>query len=55
LEIGVDDMPIWDFSDGKYSSADAWRKLRIVYPIVKWWKLVWSPLPVPKCSFFVEK
>jgi len=37
VEIGVDDMPIWDSSDGKYSCADAWRKLRTVYPIVKWW------------------
>jgi hypothetical protein len=37
VEIGVDDMPIWDSSDGKYSCADAWRKLRTVYPIFKWW------------------
>jgi len=53
VEIGVDDMPIWDSSDGKYSCADAWRKLRTVYPIVKWWKLVWSPLSIPKHSFFL--
>jgi hypothetical protein len=51
--IGEVDIPVWDFRDGKYSCADAWGKLRAVFPTVNWWNLVWFPLSIPKHSFIL--
>jgi hypothetical protein len=51
--IGDADVAVWDSRNGTNSCADTWGKLRESLPVVKWWKLVWHPLAIPKYSFIL--
>jgi len=52
VDIGDNDLAVWNANNGQYTCADAWDKLREVHPAVGWWKLVWFPSYIPKHSFF---
>jgi len=51
VEIGAADEPVWNSRSGIYRCSDTWDKLREVHPVVKWWKIVWSPTSIPRHSF----
>jgi hypothetical protein len=53
VDIGDNDLAVWNANNGQYTCADAWDKLREVHPAVGWWKLVWFPSYTPKHSFFL--
>lgn len=38
-------------SNGKFTIASLWNKLRTPFPKVVWYKLVWFSANIPKCSF----
>jgi hypothetical protein len=47
------DEPVWDFRNGKYSCANTWDMLRVSFPSVNWWKMVWFPMAIPKHAFIL--
>jgi hypothetical protein len=53
IQLGGDDLPVWDSRNGKYSCAETWEKLRSRHPVVPWWKTVWFPMAIPRHSFFL--
>jgi hypothetical protein len=41
VDIGIEDLPIWNSRNGSYSCVETWEQLRNKKPVVVWWKLVW--------------
>jgi hypothetical protein len=41
IKIGGVDTPIWLSKKGTFSCAETWDRLRVKFPEVSWWKLVW--------------
>jgi hypothetical protein len=54
LELGEVDKPIWTCSKkGRYVCSDTWEALRVKFPIVSWWKMVWFSLAIPRHVFML--
>ena len=50
----TDDEVLWVPSRlGKFSTNSAWQALRTHHSRVTWYKLLWYPLAIPKCSFIL--
>jgi hypothetical protein len=53
VELGGLDQVIWDSKSGQFSSVETWEKLRIRYPVVDWYKIVWFASNIHKHAFFL--
>jgi hypothetical protein len=53
IALGYTDESVWDSRNGKYSCADTWGKLRVSFPVVNWWKMVWFPMVISKHAFIL--
>jgi hypothetical protein len=53
VELGGSYQVIWDSKNGRFSSAETWDKLRVKYPIVDWYNIVWFASAIPRHSFFL--
>lgn len=52
FQIGGRDKPSWSISKtGIYSSYETWNELQHKHGVVKWGKLLWFPLFIPKHPF----
>jgi hypothetical protein len=60
VELGGLDQAIWDSKSGQFSSAETLDKLRIRYPVVDWYNIVWFASAIPimvvyiKCQFHIS-
>lgn len=49
--LDQDDHCRWILSpSGKFTISSLWEDLRVHFPVVPWYKLVWFHVHVPKCS-----
>jgi hypothetical protein len=53
VEISNTYLPIWSCKKGYYVCAETWEILRKKEPHVKWWKVVWNPVAIPRHSFLL--
>jgi hypothetical protein len=53
VEIGTEDLPIWNCRKGSYVCSETSEHLRVKEPIVCWWKVVWCPVAIPRHSFLL--
>jgi hypothetical protein len=53
VDIGVEDLPIWNSRNGVYSCSETWETLREKKPAMDWWKVVWFSLAIPRHSFLL--
>jgi hypothetical protein len=53
VDIGIEDLPIWNFRNGVYSYSETRELLREKQPVVDWWKVVWFSLAIPRHSFLL--
>jgi hypothetical protein len=53
VDIGSEDLPIWNFRNGVYSCSETWELLREKQPVVDWWKVVWFSLAIPRHAFLL--
>jgi hypothetical protein len=53
VDIGIEDLPIWNSRNGVYSCSETWELLREKQPVVDWWKVVWFSLAIPRHSFLL--
>ncbi|KAL0011059.1 hypothetical protein SO802_006167 [Lithocarpus litseifolius] len=52
VEIGNEDRPVYiTEKTGKHSCVGPWNCVRKKCPKVKWWKMIWFPIAIPKHSF----
>ena len=40
-------------TSGQFSIKSAWQALRVKHATIPWYKLIWFPLAIPKCGFFL--
>jgi hypothetical protein len=52
VELGGLDQAIWDSKSGQFSNAETWDKLRIRYPVVDWYNIVWFASAILRHAFF---
>jgi len=53
VDIGEVDLPVWHSRTGKYACVDTWDFLRTRAPRVKWWRVVWHMVAIPRHSFLL--
>jgi len=53
VDVGGSDLTVWDTRNGKYSCAATWERIKEVFLVVSWWKLVWFPMAIPMHSFIL--
>jgi hypothetical protein len=53
VEIGEYDLPAWNRKNGKYVCSETWDAIRKEEVRVKWWKVVWHSVAIPKHVFLL--
>jgi hypothetical protein len=53
VEIGEYDLPAWNCKNGKYVCSETWDAIRKNEVQVKWWKVVWHSVAIPKHVFLL--
>jgi hypothetical protein len=53
IDLGDVDMPVWKSKSGVYSCAETWNLVRVHYPKVSWWHVVWFPQAIPRHAFLL--
>ena len=55
VEIGEFDLPTWMFSKhGVYNCAATQGVIQHKQQLVKWWRLIWLPLAIPRQAFILR-
>jgi hypothetical protein len=53
VEVGTQDQPVWNCKKGEYVCSETWEAIRMKGFPVKWWKLVWNSVAIPRHSFLL--
>jgi hypothetical protein len=53
VEVGTQDQPVWNCKKGKYVCSETWEAIQMKGFLVKWWKLVWNYVAIPRHSFLL--
>jgi hypothetical protein len=55
VNIGDVDQPTWKFSkNGVYNCAATWEVTRHKQQQVRWWRLIWFLLAIPRQAFILQ-
>jgi hypothetical protein len=53
VEVGTQDQPVWNCKKGEYVCSETWEAIQMKGFPVKWWKLVWNYVAIPRHSFLL--
>jgi hypothetical protein len=53
VEVGTQDQPVWNCKKGEYVCSETWEAIQMKEFPVKWWKLVWNSVAIPRHSILL--
>jgi hypothetical protein len=53
VKVGEVDVAVWKSKSGVYSCGETWHFLRLKFPVVPWWKVVWHSKAIPRHAFIL--